>query len=121
MLRRGAPRAGSARVRRGHRGMARRDAALVVLVTGRIEPAGDGLVIRSLVPPAVAGVSLAVGAPPSAALRAAEDSAFVVLPAAAVAAALRRHPEAALAAIAHLAGRLAGLGRRSSRSGTGRT
>ena len=97
------------RVRRGHRVMARRDAALVVLVTGRIELVGDGLVIRSLVPPAVAGVSLAVGAPPSAELRAAEDSAIIVLPAAAVAAALRRHPEAAFAAIAHLAGVIAEL------------
>lgn len=97
------------RVRRGHRVMARRDAALVVLVTGRIELVGDGLVIRSLVPPAVAGVSLAVGAPPSAELRAAEDSAIIVLPAAAVATALRRHPEAAFAAIAHLAGVIAEL------------
>lgn len=97
------------RVRRGHRVMARRDAALVVLVTGRIELVGDGLVIRSLMPPAVAGVSLAVGAPPSAELRAAEDSAIIVLPAAAVAAALRRHPEAAFAAIAHLAGVIAEL------------
>jgi CRP-like cAMP-binding protein len=54
-------------------------------------------------------VSLAVGAPPSAELRAAEDSAVIVLPAAAVAAALRRHPEAAFAAIAHLAGVIAEL------------
>jgi CRP-like cAMP-binding protein len=97
------------RVRRGHRVMARRDAALVVLVTGRIELVGDGVVIRSLVPPAVAGVSLAVGAPASAELRAAEDGAIVVVPAAAVAAALRRHPEAAFAAIAHLAGVIAEL------------
>jgi CRP-like cAMP-binding protein len=97
------------RVRRGHRVMARRDAALVVLVTGRIELVGDGVVIRSLVPPAVAGVSLAVGAPASAELRAAEDVAIVVVPAAAVAAALRRHPEAAFAAIAHLAGVIAEL------------
>lgn len=97
------------RVRRGQHVMTRRDAALVVLVTGRIEVIGDGLVIRSLVPPAVAGVSLAAGAPPSAELRAAEDSAIIVLPAAAVAAALRRHPEAAFVAIAHLAGVIAEL------------
>src|SRR5215468_8069972 len=104
-----AARAVRRRVRRGQRVLARRDAALVVLVTGRLELVGDGLVIRSLVPPAVAGVSLAVGAPPSAELRAAEDSAIIVLPAAAVAAALRRHPEAAFAAIAHLAGVIAEL------------
>ena len=97
------------RVRRGHRVLSRADPALVVLIAGRIEVVGDEVVIRSLVPPAVAGVSLAAGADPSAELRAAEDCELVVVPATAVAAALRRHPDAAFAAIAHLAGVIAEL------------
>lgn len=91
--------------RRGQRVLSRSDAALVALVTGRLDlVAGDGIVIRSVVPPAVLGISLAVGAAPSAELRAAEDCDLVVIPADAVAAALRRNPDAAVAAIAHLAG-----------------
>jgi CRP/FNR family transcriptional regulator, cyclic AMP receptor protein len=104
-----AARAARRKVRRGHRVMARSEAALVMLVTGRIEVVGDDVVVRSLVPPAVAGVSLAAGAASSAELRAAEDCELVVVPATTVAAVLRRHPEAALAAIAHLAGVIAEL------------
>lgn len=97
------------KARRGQRVMARHEPALVVLLTGRIEVVGDGFVIRSLVPPAVVGVSLAVGAAPSADLRAAEDCELVGVPATTVAAVLRRHPEAAIAAIAYLASVLAEL------------
>ena len=104
-----AARATRRKARRGQRIMARSEAALVTLITGRIEVVGDGLVIRSLVPPAVAGISLTVGAAPSAELRAAEDCDLVVVPATTVAAVLRRHPEAAIAAIAHLAGVIAEL------------
>lgn len=104
-----AARATRRKVRRGQRVLARHEPALVVLLTGRIEVVGGGLVIRSLVPPAVAGVSLAVGAAPSAELRAAEDCELVVVPATTVAAVLRRHPEAAIAAIAYLASVLAEL------------
>jgi CRP/FNR family transcriptional regulator len=104
-----AARASRRRVKRGHRVLARSDAAVVVLLTGRIEVVGDDVVIRSLVPPATIGVSLAAGAKASAELRAAEDVELVMIPADAVAAALRRHPEAALAAITHLAGIVAEL------------
>jgi CRP-like cAMP-binding protein len=104
-----AARAVQRKVRRRQRVMARGDAALVMLVTGRIELVSGGVVIRSLVPPAIAGVSLAIGAEPSAELRAAEDGAILVVPAAALAAALRRHPEVAVAAIAHLASVIAEL------------
>ena len=98
-----AARATRRRVRAGQRVLARGDAAVIVLLTGRIEVVGEELVIRSLVPPATIGISLAAGAQSTAELRAAEDVELVVVPADAVAAALRRHPEAALAAIAHLA------------------
>jgi len=92
------------RARRGQRVLARSGGALIVLVTGRLEVIGDdGLAIRSLVPPATAGISLALGAPGTAELRAGEDSELAVIPASVVAGVLRRHPEAALAAIAHLA------------------
>jgi CRP-like cAMP-binding protein len=105
-----AARAVRRRVRRGQRVLARSDAALVAVVTGRLELiADDGGVIRSVVPPAVLGISLAVGASPSAELRCAEDGELVVVPADAVAAALRRNPDAAVAAIAHLAGVIAEL------------
>ena len=93
------------KAKRGQRVLGRSDATLIVLLTGRLEVTGDdGLVVRSLVPPAVAGVSLAVGAAGTAELRAAEDSELVVVPGDALAATLRKHPAAAIAAIAHLAG-----------------
>jgi CRP-like cAMP-binding protein len=104
-----AARATRRRARRGQRVLARSDAALVAVVTGRLELVGGGAVIRSVVPPSVLGVSLAVGAQASAELRAAEDAELIVVPADAVAAALRRDPEAAVAAIAHLAGVVAEL------------
>jgi CRP-like cAMP-binding protein len=100
-----AARAVRRKAKRGQRVLGRADAMLIVLLTGRLEvTSDDGLVIRSLVPPAVAGVSLAVGAEATAELRAAEDSELVVVPGDAMAGALRRHPAAAIAAIAHLAG-----------------
>jgi len=80
------------------------DRVLFVVLTGRVEILADDVVIRSLVPPAVVGVSVAAGAPASAELWAAEDSEVVSVPADAVAAALKRYPEAAIAAIAHLGG-----------------
>jgi CRP/FNR family transcriptional regulator len=95
--------------RRGQRVLARSDAALIAVVTGRLELLDDSTVIRSVVPPSVLGISLAVGARASAELRAAEDVELIVVPADAVAAALRREPEAAVAAIAHLAGVVAEL------------
>lgn len=93
----------------------RGDAVVIVLVTGRLEVIGEtevnlagrevaGGVVRSLVPPAVAGISVAAGAAATAELRAAEESEVVSIPAEAVVAALRRYPEAALAAIVHLGG-----------------
>jgi len=100
-----AARATRKKIRRGQRVLARSDAALVVALVGRIEVvAADGTAIRSVAPPGVFGVSLAVGAEPTAELRAAEDGELVIVPADAMAAALRRHPEAAIAAIGHLAG-----------------
>jgi len=104
-----AARATRRKVRDGQR---LRGADLWLVLTGRLEiRAGDDevVVIRSLVPPAVVGISVALGAPASAELWAAEDSEVAVVPADAVAAALRRHPEAALAAIGHLGGVIAEL------------
>jgi len=99
-----AARATRRRARRGQRVLSRSGGALVVLVTGRLEVvAAAGLVNSSLAPPAVAGVSIALGAAGTAELRAAEDSDLVVVPGTTFAATFRRHPEAALAAIAHLA------------------
>jgi len=108
-----AGRATRRRVRRGQRVGSRGEVPVLVLVAGRLEVVSDRgdevAVVRSLVPPAVVGLSVAVGAPASAELWAAEDSDLVVIPAAAVAAALRRHPEATLAALVHLGGVIAEL------------
>lgn len=98
-----AARATRRRARRGHRVLGRTGGALIVLVTGRLEVIGDsGLVVRSVVPPAVVGLSVALGAPGTAELRAAEDSDLIVIPPAALANVVRRHPEAAFAVIVHL-------------------
>jgi CRP-like cAMP-binding protein len=104
-----AARAVRRRVRRGQRALGK-DPAVVVLLTGRLEViGGDGEVVRSLLPPAAAGVSLAVGAAATAELRAAEDCEVVTVPADAIAATLRRDPGAAIAAVLHLAGVVAAL------------
>ncbi|HEY5928624.1 MAG TPA: Crp/Fnr family transcriptional regulator [Kofleriaceae bacterium] len=101
------------KLRKGQRVMARGDAAVAMLLTGRLEVVSDRgdevTVVRSLLPPAVVGVSVAAGAAPSAELWVAEAAEVVVIPADAVAAALRRYPEAAIAAIAHLGGVIAEL------------
>ena len=98
------------RVAKGKRVLARSEAALVLLLTGRLElVADDATPIRSLVPPAVVGLSLVAGAAGSAELQAAEDCELVLVPADAVAAALRRSPDAAVAAIIHLGGVIAEL------------
>lgn len=108
-----AARATRRRARKGQRVLARGDALVVVVITGRVDVVADHgddvRVIRSLIAPAVVGVSLVAGAPASAELWVAEDAELVVIPGDAVAAALRRHPEAALAAIAHLGGVIAEL------------
>lgn len=83
---------------------------VVVVLTGRLDLVGDdGVVVRSLAPPAVAGISVAAGARPSAELRVAEDAELVFVPLDAIVAALRRHPDAALAPVAHLGGVIAEL------------
>lgn len=86
---------------------------MLVLVTGRLEVVADHgdevALVRSLLPPAIVGLSIAAGAPASAELWAAESCELLVVPAADVAAALRKHPDAALAAIAHLGGVIADL------------
>jgi CRP-like cAMP-binding protein len=98
------------RARKGQRVLARGDAAVVVVITGRLEVVSDdGVVVRSLVPPAVIGLSVVAGAAASAELFAAEETELAVVPADAVVAALRRHPEVALAALAHLGGVIAEL------------
>jgi CRP/FNR family transcriptional regulator, cyclic AMP receptor protein len=100
-----AARATRRRVKAGQRVLSRSDAALVLVLVGRVAVhTDDGIAIRSVGPPGVFGISLAAGAPATAELHAAEDCELVVVPADAMAAALKRHPEAALAAIAHLAG-----------------
>jgi CRP/FNR family transcriptional regulator len=101
-----AARATRRRLKRAQRVLGRGDATVILLVTGRLEVIGEaeGGVVRSLVPPAVAGISVAAGAVATAELLAAEESEIVSLPAEAVKAALRRYPEAALAAIVHLGG-----------------
>jgi CRP-like cAMP-binding protein len=113
-----AARATRRKVRRGQRALGRHDAFAIVVVTGRLEVRGDdGFVVRSIAAPATIGVSVAVlagspartasvtrgGAASTAELWAAEDAELVVVPADAVAATVRRHPETAITAIAHLA------------------
>ncbi|HUJ63537.1 MAG TPA: Crp/Fnr family transcriptional regulator [Kofleriaceae bacterium] len=104
-----AARATRRQVRAGQRVLARDDAAVVVVVAGRLAVVDGDAVVRSLAAPAVVGISLAAGAPASAELRAGEDCELVVVPADAMAAALRRHPEVALAALVHLGGVIAEL------------
>lgn len=109
-----AGRATRKQVRKGQRVLSRGErAAVVVLVTGRLEVVADQgdavTLVRSLLPPAVVGLSVAAGAAPTAELWAAEASELLVLPAADVAAALRKYPEAALAAIVHLGGMIGEL------------
>src|SRR5262245_41271474 len=108
-----AARATRRKLRKGQRVLARADAAVIVLLTGRLEVVSDRgdevTIVRSLVPPAVVGLSVVAGAAPSAELWVAEDAELAVLPADAVAAALRRYPDAAIAAIAHLGGVIAEL------------
>lgn len=106
-------RASRRKLRKGQRVLARSDAAVVVLLTGRLEVVSDHgdevQLVRSLVPPAVVGVSVAVGAEAGAEIWVAEDAEVVLVPADAVAAAVRRYPDAAIAAIAHLGGVVAEL------------
>lgn len=109
-----AARATRRRVREGQRVLARGNRApVLVLVAGRLEVVAESgqqaAVVRSLAPPAVVGLSVAAGAAPSAELWAAEDCELVAIPADAIVAALRRHPEAALAALVHLGGVVAEL------------
>ncbi len=101
-------------VKRGSRVLSLRDRTqVIVLLTGRLEVViardDEVTVVRSLLPPAVVGLSIAAGAAPSAELWAGEDCLLVVLPADDVAGAIRKHPEAALAALAHLGGVIADL------------
>ena len=106
-----AARATVRKVRQGERVIARDDASVAVVLAGRLEVVSDKgdevQLVRSLVPPAVVGVSLA--APARAELWVAEDAELAVLPANAVAAALRRYPDAAITAIAELDGVIAEL------------
>lgn len=106
-------RASRRKLRRGQRLLARGDAAVAVLLAGRLEIVSDRgdevALVRSLVPPAVVGVAVAAGAEASAEVWVAEDAELVVVPADAVASALRRYPDAAIAAIAHLGGVIAEL------------
>ena len=101
------------RVEQGGRVLSRADGQVIVILAGRLQVVVDRndqvTVVRSLLPPAVVGLSVAAGAPASAELWAAEDSELLVVPAGDVAAALRKHPEAALAALAHLGGVIAEL------------
>src|SRR5262245_10447379 len=85
-----ATRATRRRVQGGGRVLSRSDAAIVTVIGGRVEVvAEDGTVIRSVGPPGIFGVSLAVGASATAELRAAEDSDLAVIPADAMAGALK--------------------------------
>ncbi len=108
-----AARATRRRARKGQRVLTKADTAVVMLLTGRIEIVDDEAdeitLVRSLLPPAVVGLSVAAGARPSAELWIAEDAELVIIPGDAVAAALRRYPEAAIAAIAALGGVIAEL------------
>lgn len=96
-----AARAFKRKVRRGGTVLGH-EPVIIILVTGRVDVIDDGTVIRSLVPPATVGLSIVAGAEATAEIRAAEDSSVIVVPGDAVLAAIKRHPEAALAAVAHL-------------------
>src|SRR5258706_14639337 len=105
-----AARATRRKVRAGSRVLARSDAALVLVLVGRVAViADDGTPIRSVGPPGVFGVSLAAGAPAPPALVAAEDWGPGVIPAHAEAAAPRRPPPAPPAATAPPARGIRGL------------
>jgi CRP-like cAMP-binding protein len=99
-----AGRATRKRFRRGQRVLGEGDPIVITLVVGRVDVVAGAEIVRSLAPPATAGVSVAVGAPATAELWAAEDGELLSVPATAVADAIRRQPEAAIAAVAHLAG-----------------
>jgi hypothetical protein len=92
------------RVRSGQRVRARGGDAVLVLLTGRLELVSDHgdevELVRSLSPPAVVGLP----GLPGAELWVAEDAELALVPADAVVAALRRHPEAALAAVTGMLG-----------------
>src|SRR5262245_33460134 len=92
-----AARAARRRFRRGQRLLGLADRAVVVLVVGRADViatgAGDDpVVVRSVGPPATIGVSVALGAPASAELWAAQDGELIAIPGEALAATFRRHP-----------------------------
>lgn len=106
-------RATQRRFRKGQRVLARRDAAVVVLLAGRLEVVSDHddevQLVRSLVPPAVVAVPVSVDAEARDEIWVAVDAELVFVPADAVAAALRRYPDAAVTAITHLGGVIAEL------------
>ncbi|MBZ0230848.1 MAG: cyclic nucleotide-binding domain-containing protein, partial [Deltaproteobacteria bacterium] len=98
------------RFRRGQRLLGADDRTLLTVVVGRAELLDhEGDVIRSIDAPATVGLSLALGAPSSAELRACENGVLVSVPGDAVAATLHRHPDAAIAALLHLAAVIADL------------
>jgi CRP-like cAMP-binding protein len=92
------------------------DRSVVTLIVGRADLVSPGVgrdaepvVIRSIVPPATIGISVALGGPPTAELWAREAGALVSVPGEAFAATIKRHPDAAIAAMIHLAGVVADL------------
>jgi CRP-like cAMP-binding protein len=99
-----AARATRRKFKKGQRLLGAGDRAVVTLVLGRADLiAADGAVVRSVTPPMTIGVSVAIGAAASAELYAAEAGELLSIPGEAVAATLRRHPDAAVAALVHLA------------------
>jgi CRP-like cAMP-binding protein len=95
--------------RAGQRLLGAGDRSVITLVVGRAELVSldpmdvEPVAIRSVVPPATIGISVALGAPPSAELWAREAGSLISLPGDAVAATVKRHPDAAIAALIHLA------------------
>jgi CRP-like cAMP-binding protein len=88
--------------------------ALAFVLSGRLDVARDGehgepIILRRLGPDSVVGLSLAAGAAASADVVAGEATEVLVIPGSLLRALLAREPEAAFAALAHLADLVAAL------------
>jgi CRP-like cAMP-binding protein len=103
-----AARASRRSFRKGQRLLGAGDRHVVTLVLGRADLVSatsvghEPIVVRSLAPPATLGISVALGAPSTAELWARDAGELLAVPGEAVAATIKRHPDAAIAALIHL-------------------
>lgn len=94
--------------RKGQRLLGAGDRNVVTLVVGRADlmsttfAGHEPIVVRSVAPPATLGISVALGAAPTAELWACDAGELITIPGEAVVATIKRHPDAAIAALIHL-------------------